>query len=87
MAPWRLRGYGAVLWYVIFGVVFISEEQIVMEAGRVVVSGIRRALVLALPWFGGWGAWAASDGAAATDESELTIRATQPAEVLLFDLA
>jgi len=65
MAPWRLRGYGAVLWYVIFGVVFISEEQIVMEAGRVVVSGIRRALVLALPWFGGWGAWAASDGAAA----------------------
>jgi redox-sensitive bicupin YhaK (pirin superfamily) len=29
----------------------------------------------------------ASDGAAVTDEAALTIRATQPAEVLLFDLA
>jgi quercetin 2,3-dioxygenase len=30
---------------------------------------------------------AAGDGAAATDETELTIQATEPAEVLLFDLA
>ena len=35
-----------------------------MEAGRVVGSGVKRALVYALPWFGVCGVWAASDGAA-----------------------